>query len=156
MSAIYADVLLGGARSLEAAGEIATAHLELSAVGQSAGVARRYAAFVITHSWRLAVDVGDVGLVVSELVTNAIRAADCGRAMVVLALARLDDDGVQVDVWGPGDAAARLAAKAADGDDLGGRGLFLVDALSAAWGQREVPVGVQVWCRFIPSATAGA
>ena len=86
--------------------------------------------------------VDTVLVVVSELVTNAIRHGGTGW---VLTLTAARDGGVLVRVGdsGPGIPAAVLAGD----DDTSGRGLALVRALSSAWGWHPVPLlGKVVWC----------
>ncbi|GGS89692.1 ATP-binding protein [Planobispora rosea] len=72
--------------------------------------------------------VDDCVLIVSELVTNAVRH---GGAACVL---RLGGDGVQVygELFDPGRGAPRM--REAGMDATGGRGLQIVDALADDWG----------------------
>jgi len=90
----------------------------------------------------LGVDDGAAGrtiLVVSELVTNAIRHAHTGW---VLTLSRTDDGTVAVRVsdTGTGTPAITLV-----GDDAtSGRGLALVAAISEDWGWDPAPAGGKV------------
>ncbi len=96
----------------------------------------------IAHEWSLSELAGTIELVVSELVTNAVQASvdDDGRprytpehGLACIHL-RLSTDGmaVLVEVW---DENSELPAPTQPGlDDESGRGLMLVDALTARWG----------------------
>lgn len=91
--------------------------------------------------------VDDVALVVSEMVTNAVRH---GRAPVVLEL-ETADDAVVIAV----DDASPLAPRRREADEQaeGGRGLLLVDLLSSEHGVRPQPPGKTVWARLpLPEA----
>lgn len=88
----------------------------------------------------------DLELVVSELVTNAVRAGsptigvtvELVRGRVVV---RVSD---RAGGW-PHERQSRL-------DDVGGRGLPLVSALSAAWGVQLADDGKVVWAELdVPS-----
>ena len=81
----------------------------------------------------------DLKLIVSELVTNAVR---YGRPPVRVAVAA-DDRTVTVTVVDndPGRPVLRSAGEEAEG----GRGLLLVDLLAASHGVRDEPPGKAVW-----------
>jgi anti-sigma regulatory factor (Ser/Thr protein kinase) len=81
-------------------------------------------------------------LAVSELVTNAWRH---GTPPLGLRLSR-HDDGVVIEVLDADPRSPRVHR--AGSDDEGGRGLFLVDAVSRAWGVRFVGAGKVVWCHL--------
>ena len=81
----------------------------------------------------------DLTLVVSEMVTNAVRHAD---PPVVIEM-QAEPDAVLVAV--EDGSAARPQARAAGLDAEGGRGLLLVDLLSAEHGVRPGPPGKTVW-----------
>jgi anti-sigma regulatory factor (Ser/Thr protein kinase) len=99
----------------------------------AAGTARREMAR------RLPVEsLGDVALVVSELINNALVH---GRGEIRLAL-RLDGGRVWGEVGDGGDAFAGAAA-ARPGDETGGFGLHIVERLTTRWGVREGKT--QVW-----------
>lgn len=95
----------------------------------------------------------DVRLVVSELVTNAVRHSDLPAAHGVHL--KLYDLGglIRVEVRDPG--AVRTTPKAETaGDDWtreGGRGLFIVEQCSTRWGvdYRPSPHGCLVWCEIL-------
>ncbi|QMU80483.1 PAS domain S-box protein [Streptacidiphilus sp. PB12-B1b] len=78
-------------------------------------------------------------LLASELLANAVRHA-CGPLRLRV---RLTGDELSVEV---GDGSPFLPrARRADADEECGRGLLLVDALSAAWGSRPTGDGKTVW-----------
>ncbi|MFF3560088.1 SpoIIE family protein phosphatase [Streptomyces sp. NPDC002574] len=77
-------------------------------------------------------------LIVSELVTNAVR---YGKAPIRLRLIR--DRSLICEVTDGSDAAPHL--RRARSYDEGGRGLFLVAQLSSRWGSRHVPDGKIIW-----------
>ncbi len=81
-------------------------------------------------------------LVVSELVTNAVRQGD-GPVRVTLEAA---DSSLLVEVFDNGHRLPTLGDP--DLDSPGGRGLHLIDALSESWGVREELDGKTVWARL--------
>ncbi|TQK52118.1 PAS domain S-box-containing protein [Streptomyces sp. SLBN-118] len=104
---------------------------------RSVGRARELArAQLIT--WDLEALVDTVELLVSELVTNALR---YGEGEIRLRLLR--DRTLVCEVWDAGLVQPRRR-RARDTDE-GGRGLQLVGLLSAAWGSRRTPRGKTVW-----------
>ncbi|TDC91385.1 ATP-binding protein [Actinomadura sp. 7K507] len=84
---------------------------------------------------------GDLELITSELVTNAIRHANA----VMLVLYLPDDKTVMVEVWD--DNPQGPAAPIADLQAEGGRGLMLVGALSHSWGWRSTGRGKVTWAQ---------
>lgn len=84
----------------------------------------------------------DLELIVSELVTNAVRA---GSATVGVSVA-LEDDRVVVRV--SDEASGWPEPREADIYDTGGRGLPLVSAISNSWGVRLSPNGKVVWAEL--------
>jgi len=88
--------------------------------------------------------VGDAVLVVSELLSNAIRhARPLPGASVQVAWA-LDDGSVEVAV-SDGGAPTRPYPAHASVSALGGRGLDIVEYLARTWGVRTDPAGLTVW-----------
>jgi anti-sigma regulatory factor (Ser/Thr protein kinase) len=75
---------------------------------------------------------GDLALVVSELVANA---AIHGRGEITLRV-RLDDGRVHGEVIDEGGGFER-EVRERGGDEGGGRGLLIVDALTSRWGIHE-------------------
>lgn len=84
----------------------------------------------------------DAALVATELVTNALRH---GPPPVVLDVA-LVADRVRISVADSSPASPQLSVPAVDAES--GRGLALLDALSASWGSAAGPAGKQVWCEL--------
>ena len=83
--------------------------------------------------------VDDAVLCVSELVTNAVEA---GCTSVTL---RVDADDESVRVSLVDDAPGRPEPRASGPQDLRGRGLKIIGALSRAWGVDPVGSGKEVW-----------
>ncbi|TPQ21410.1 SpoIIE family protein phosphatase [Streptomyces sporangiiformans] len=104
---------------------------------RSVGRAREYARGQLL-SWGLEPLVETAELLVSELVTNALR---YGEGEIRLRL--LLDRTMVCEVWDAGLVQPRRR-RARDTDE-GGRGLQLVGLLSAAWGSRRTPRGKTVW-----------
>ncbi|WP_369195321.1 SpoIIE family protein phosphatase [Streptomyces djakartensis] len=105
--------------------------------------ARRFSARTL-RSWGVVEEADTVLLVVSELVTNALVHTQ-GAVRVDLTLAA---DRLRVTV---SDSSPRAPAKpvVVDWESTGGRGLFLVEAVSAAWGSVPVGGGKQVWSELV-------
>ncbi|MFJ1745268.1 SpoIIE family protein phosphatase [Streptomyces sp. NPDC088116] len=104
---------------------------------RSVGLARELARTQLL-AWDLEPLVDTVELLVSELVTNAMR---YGEGEIRLRL--LLDRTLVCEVWDAGLVQPRRR-RARDTDE-GGRGLQLVGLLSAAWGSRRTPRGKTVW-----------
>ncbi|MFJ9412740.1 MULTISPECIES: ATP-binding protein [unclassified Streptomyces] len=89
----------------------------------------------LLHAWGAAQQVrDDVELVVSELFTNAVRHTDSEKVGCELTLVGSYIRVEITDEGGPGDSAPH--AQPSSVDQEGGRGLFLVGALSESWGTR--------------------
>ncbi|WP_264483067.1 SpoIIE family protein phosphatase [Streptomyces pinistramenti] len=88
--------------------------------------------------WGLEALVDTTELLVSELVTNALRH---GHGEIRLRLLR--DRSLVCEVW-DADLAQPRRRRARDTDE-GGRGLQLVGLLSSGWGSRRTPRGKTVW-----------
>jgi serine phosphatase RsbU (regulator of sigma subunit)/anti-sigma regulatory factor (Ser/Thr protein kinase) len=105
----------------------------------SAQAARRFVADVLAE-WQEAELVDAAELLTSELVTNAV--VHTGEA-VEIRLHRLEGR-VRVEVIdGSGERQPEL--REVDLEDTSGRGLFLVDIMSSAWGIEPHGVGKAVW-----------
>jgi hypothetical protein len=91
---------------------------------------------------------GDAAIVVSELVTNAIRA---GAATIRLEVGR-SGDAFRIAV--ADDAAGVPILAEADPTAEGGRGLHIVNALSTQWGVEPGEWGKRVWADVALSAPA--
>ncbi|GAA2480740.1 SpoIIE family protein phosphatase [Streptomyces gobitricini] len=116
---------------------------------RSVGRARELARAQLT-AWDLEPLVDTVELLVSELVTNALR---YGEGEIRLRLLR--DRTLVCEVWDAGLVQPRRR-RARDTDE-GGRGLQLVGLLSAGWGSRRTPRGKTVWFELaLPDGDATA
>ena len=87
--------------------------------------------------------VDDAELIVSELVTNALRH---GAAPLHLTI-DLDEGAVRIAVR-QGRTALRPAPRAADPLRPGGQGLRIVAALADSWGWDEADGAITVWARL--------
>ncbi|MFF1510625.1 SpoIIE family protein phosphatase [Streptomyces sp. NPDC058326] len=104
---------------------------------RSVGRARELARTQL-KAWDLEPLIDTVELLVSELVTNALR---YGEGEIRLRLLR--DRTLVCEVWDAGLVQPRR--RRAKDTDEGGRGLQLVGLLSSSWGSRRTPRGKTVW-----------
>lgn len=110
--------------------------------------ARRRLAELPDLGWAL----GDAMLVVSELVTNAVRHSLCSEAdELAISVERLDDS-LRVSVRDPG-VSGRMARIAEEPRWFGGVGLRIVQQLTARWGSRRHADGYEVWAELPLVAT---
>ncbi|WP_405009398.1 SpoIIE family protein phosphatase [Kitasatospora sp. NBC_01539] len=109
--------------------------------------ARSTAAAQLT-AWGLDDLVFTTELIVSELVTNAIRYAG---GPIVLRLIR--DERLICEVSDPSQTQPRL--RRARPTDEGGRGLFLIAQLTSRWGSRYTPDGKVIWTEQEITAAEG-
>ncbi|UFR06209.1 SpoIIE family protein phosphatase [Streptomyces sp. Go40/10] len=86
----------------------------------------------------------NTGLVVSELVTNAVRYGGPGP----VGLRLLRDDSLICEVSDGSNTSPRIRRAATT--EEGGRGLFLVAQFTKSWGARYMPQGKTVWAEQIP------
>ncbi|GAA2429605.1 SpoIIE family protein phosphatase [Streptomyces glaucus] len=86
----------------------------------------------------------NTGLVVSELVTNAVRYGGPGP----VGLRLLRDDSLICEVSDRSNTSPRIRRAATT--EEGGRGLFLVAQFTKSWGARYMPQGKTVWAEQIP------
>ncbi|MFJ5785451.1 ATP-binding protein [Streptomyces hydrogenans] len=111
----------------------------------SAAVARRLVAAVLDR-WGLQELTASAELVVSELVTNAVRHARTRGASIRVVVTRIEDDRVQVAVT---DLDRRRPVLVDAGpDEEGGRGLALVAAFSKSWGCERRHWGKRMWAEL--------
>jgi anti-sigma regulatory factor (Ser/Thr protein kinase) len=131
-------------------------YLELGALTTAVPCARLHARNLLWE-WGMNELGSTIELLVCELVTNAVKAVAGYQDRAAVRL-RLSGDGtrVLVEVW---DADPRPPAPkelgedgTPDPEDEGGRGLFLVAALSTRWGwtPTQEPAGKIVWCELDP------
>ncbi|GJF33925.1 hypothetical protein KNE206_66250 [Kitasatospora sp. NE20-6] len=118
----------------------ATAQWEFPAEPSAVAPARAAAARRL-EDWGMAESAFGVELIVSELVTNAVRYAG---GPVGLRLIR--DRVLVCEVTDPSNTQPRL--RRARSTDEGGRGLFLVAQLSSRWGSRYGPSGKTIWAEL--------
>lgn len=119
-----------------------TSTLRLDADVHSARDARSFVERTLA-SWDL-VELADTALLlVSEAVTNAVvHARSASELTLSVGRERLR---IEVSDWGGGDLQVRDAAD----DDVNGRGLALIDALSEVWGTARTEVGKVVWFELV-------
>ncbi|MER8220240.1 SpoIIE family protein phosphatase [Streptomyces sp. NPDC094143] len=112
-------------------------------VPQAVGQARRFVRRTL-RSWGVTEDHDAVLVVVSELVTNALVHTD-GRVRMDLTLI---NNRLRVAV---ADASPRTPVRPTSigWEATGGRGILLVEALSATWGTLPVSGGKQVWAELV-------
>jgi hypothetical protein len=114
--------------------------------GPQAGYARRVAEHAL-RVWNVSDPLGDVLLVVTELVDNVAQHTDGGGLLRLSLRPRL----VLIQV---SDTSPRLpAVKAPSSAGPGGRGLLIVRTLARAWGARPMRNGKVVWAEMSPSHT---
>lgn len=123
------------------ADEPLVATLDLPESTRSIAVARRFVGATLSD-WRCEVLVADTQLVVSELVTNAVRHAE-SRCELALSLSR---EVLRVEVTDHG--AGSPEPQPVDPQRPGGRGLRIVSALSSAWGIDPTDDGKLVWAEL--------
>lgn len=106
--------------------------LELGALPGAVPCARLHARHIL-REWALTPLTDQTELVVSELVTNAMRASRAARPPAAVRVWLLSDNRtVAVLVW---DASPQAPTRTQASDDAEyGRGLLLVEAASANWG----------------------
>ncbi|MFI8552056.1 ATP-binding protein [Spirillospora sp. NPDC077959] len=114
---------------------------DLFPVPSSVGLGRDLAE-VHLNKWGLAAMADDVTLIVSELLTNAIAA---GHGMVTMRLL-IDPEALTIEVTDS--SPSRPRRKRATANDIGGRGLQIIEFLAESWGDRPSPAGGKVvWAR---------
>jgi anti-sigma regulatory factor (Ser/Thr protein kinase) len=139
--------------------------LTLAAVATAVPCARLFT----THCLRRLGIRGDLAdtaeIVVSELVTNAVKATGTTRHLSALAVLttrlslisvslRLTSTSLFIEVWDRDHRPPRLGQPAADQE--GGRGLLLVAGLSKQWGYCPTDQGGQVvWCELDRAGSTG-
>ncbi|MEV5409010.1 ATP-binding protein [Thermopolyspora sp. NPDC052614] len=129
----------------------------LPAMASSVATARVHTR-ALMEKWDRMIVVDDAEVVVSEMVTNAIKAINMitgpvgypelyDRLEVICLCLFLDGDDLVVEVWDPKHEAPKR--RDVDVYDEGGRGLWLIESLCAGWGVRWPPTGGKtVWARL--------
>jgi anti-sigma regulatory factor (Ser/Thr protein kinase) len=84
----------------------------------------------------------DTALIVSELITNAIRAG-CAYGQIELVI---DQDYLRISVFD--DAPGQVVPRHANPADTNGRGLAIIAALSRHWGVTVSSEGKTVWAEL--------
>ena len=120
-------------------------HLELAALPSAVACARGHVTSV-TLAWGLGELTETAALLVSELMTNAVRASGRLRTIeppvVRLGLSG-DEASLAIHVW---DGSDQMPVRQDSGPDAeSGRGLLLVDALAKEWGTNRTHDGKVVW-----------
>ena len=109
--------------------------VELPATLAAAGAARDWATTASVTSSLTGAEHGDVMLVISELVTNAVRHVTCGRRQYTVSLALgVARARLRVEVCDPGRGFSIEGVDPAARDAPDGRGLLVVDAIALRWG----------------------
>jgi anti-sigma regulatory factor (Ser/Thr protein kinase) len=108
--------------------------------GPAAAAAARRQVRAAIYTWNASVDEDVAILLTSELVTNAIKHAAGGAVTLSVRCTRTY---LRVDVLDMSSSPPRLADVTAE--DEAGRGLMLVDSLSAYWGSYRTPTGKAVY-----------
>jgi anti-sigma regulatory factor (Ser/Thr protein kinase) len=109
----------------------------------------------VAHEWGLP-DLADTAeLVASELVTNAVQASERLRLRTdpaIVPVIRLwlvsDQIAMVIRVWDGNDEMP--VRRNADPDDMGGRGLMIIDGLAKDWGAYRKADGKVVWALVSP------
>jgi len=110
----------------------------------SVGVARRRLVLDLLQAGVGGVAITDAALVISELLSNALRHATPLPGSGVRAAWSLDDGSVRVSV-SDGGAQTQPELGEPDPSTIGGRGLRIVDRLSQRWGTCTDDEGTTVW-----------
>jgi anti-sigma regulatory factor (Ser/Thr protein kinase) len=116
--------------------------LEFGALATAVPCARLHTT-VVLHEWGIGELADNAELVVSELVTNALKASQSMHEIRPFALClRSDYKRLIIEVWDHSPREPRPAPE--DGKDEGGRGLLVVEALSTRWGYQRTGYSAKV------------
>lgn len=83
----------------------------------------------------------DAELLTSEATTNAITHAGSDLWLRVFT----EDRAIRVEVWDTGASDVEPTLHVPDDDEIGGRGLLMIDAIATEWGHRKVGDFTVVW-----------
>lgn len=89
----------------------------------------------------------DLLLLLTELVTNAVRHSGMGPEQSVSVALSWREGRVRTEVGDPGRTFTRAQARPARSES-GGMGLIIVDRLAQRWGVTRTPTGTSVWCEI--------
>ncbi|MEO3813553.1 ATP-binding protein [Sphaerisporangium sp. B11E5] len=106
----------------------------------SASEARHHVRATLTI-WRLPHLIDTAQLIVSELITNAVKATTTCPVRLTL---DPSPPHLLIEVWDPDPTPP--SPRTPSPLDEGGRSLFLVETLAAAWGHHTTPHGKTAWC----------
>jgi anti-sigma regulatory factor (Ser/Thr protein kinase) len=115
--------------------------------------AARHRAVDAIAGWETGLDtevVDSVGLVISELVTNAVQHGDTGRVSLTV---RLSEAVLRIEVCDSSRVLPRLGLPEAYSES--GRGLFLVAALADRYGAEPTSVGKRCWAEIALAVSPG-
>jgi anti-sigma regulatory factor (Ser/Thr protein kinase) len=91
----------------------------------------------------------DLELLLSELVTNAVRHGASDPAATIGVRVQIVDDTVSAQITDPGQGfTPRGSPRPRIEHDAGGFGLYLLDLLSTRWGVERNEEGFRVWFRI--------
>ncbi|MEU2738021.1 ATP-binding protein [Streptomyces sp. NPDC007095] len=110
---------------------------------ESVPVARYVVRDILDH-WDLRELAEDAETVISELTTNAILHARM--AAIRITVTRVDERTVRLAVIDRSRVLPVL--RSPDTDDVHGRGMGIVDALTRCWGTDRLPWGKRVWAEL--------
>ena len=124
-------------------------YLELGALPTAVPCARLHARHVLWE-WGLSAQAADAELLVSELITNAVKATAGQHQAAIRLQVSSDNTCVRVEVWDADPHPPVPKDGTPDPQEEGGRGLFLVAALSTRWNwyRTQEPPGKVVWCEL--------
>lgn len=117
----------------------------LKRVPEAASLARHLVRSTL-ESWELPGLNDAAGLLVTELVSNAVRHAAGDELRV--SVARLAQGRVRISVLDQD--RTKPTPKPMALEEESGRGLLLIEAMSAAWGVELLPAGKRVWTELEP------
>ncbi|MCA1219063.1 ATP-binding protein [Streptomyces sp. 8L] len=103
--------------------------------------------------WKIPDEMAETGvLLLSELVTNALRHGGCAPGREIWTRALLDDAAERLRIEVSDACNSMPHARHASSDDETGRGLALVEALATRWGAEPRPYGIgkTVWFELAP------
>jgi anti-sigma regulatory factor (Ser/Thr protein kinase) len=125
-------------------------HLELGALPGAVPCARLHARQVLWE-WGLSQFSENAEMLVAELMTNAIQASLSAERILPVRL-RLSSDQSRLLIQVQDTNRYPPAPAGSAGDDEGGRGLLIVDAISTKWGwdTKEDHSGKTVWALIEP------